>query len=381
MTDQASTPTSTTRAADDSSSDRGPRRIDAFFAPRETAGALQGADRVCLRAFPDQTATADGDFGPVPTDPIELDLTRGTSAAQIDGVASAITAVEIRTRALAWSFGRTSGSVLLRFGADPGARRFFVAETLADSAEDATRELDAFVRSLRELVGVPGENAEGSIDATASATKSSPSIEPRSARFVMRLEGDHVVLRDTESRGPKERVGIYRILALVCLALGVVAALVFVERLSSNAPKAALFGVGVVPVVLFVAAFAMNEIARHAARYSAKNAPLAWFANDGIVVQPWVSRHGAIDTKPEGRLGAAVACGEVHAVEVREREGAHAVTIDGLHGPIEVLVTTDIAAAEQVRRDVETVIAKVASPKRRVTALMRAATAREQTSR
>jgi hypothetical protein len=48
------------------------------------------------------------------------------------------------------------------------------------------------------------------------------------------------------------------------------------------------------------------------------------------------------------------------------------VTIEGLHGPIEAAVTTDEPAARWLSDTIASVLPAIASPKRRVTGLMRA---------
>ncbi|NUP05036.1 MAG: hypothetical protein HOW73_03130 [Polyangiaceae bacterium] len=361
--------------------------IDAFFAADAAAFALARCDSAILRAFPSTAATGTGDYGPAPVEPVSIALTKGSADVTLKpGVDAArkaehratVTAIEVRTRTLPWGFARAAATLVVRLQPAPegvAGGEVVVAESLAASEEEAQAELAPMRAALSALTGI-GEDAPASRPPEDAAA-------PRSAstRYSMHLEGDRIVLRDHDSSGPRERVGRYRMLALILVVLGIVGVAVFAERLNAGAPVAALIGVGVVPLVVFIGAFAMNEIARYAARYAGKSAPLAWFADDGIVVAPWVSREGAVDTKPEGRLGAAVACGEVHGVEVRSREGALAVTIDGLHGPIEVAVTNDQSIAELLRVTVETAIAKVSSPKKRVTALMRAATAREQAAR
>lgn len=341
--------------------------IDAFFA--SDAAARFVATRpgtVALRAFDAAAPRADeGDYGPLPAAPVELTLSPGSTTAKVDGAEETVEAVVVETRALGWAFERTAASVVVR----TASRSLIVSETIAAAEEDANTELQPLASALAGYVGLTEESAADG--------PSRPAPSP-AGRFTVRLEGERIVLRDLEGRGPKERVMRYRMLALVSLVLGLVGVFVFVSRYRAGASSGALFGVGVVPVVLFVGAFAMNEIARYANQYRAKSSPLAWFADDRVVVAPWVSRDGAVGTLFEGRLGAAVTCAEINDVEVRSRDGEHAVTLDGLHGPIEVLVTPDADIAAHYREIVATALAKAQSPKKRVTALMRAAAAREQ---
>ncbi|MBL8743277.1 MAG: hypothetical protein JNK04_19335, partial [Myxococcales bacterium] len=95
------------------------------------------------------------------------------------------------------------------------------------------------------------------------------------------------------------------------------------------------------------------------------SAPLAWFADDRVVVAPWVSRAGAVDRSPEGRFGAAIAPREITVVEVRSSGDGFAVTLDGPHGPIEVLLTPEREVARRYQLIIERVLRAVAAPKRR----------------
>jgi len=340
-------------------------RIDAFFDLGGAARALSLAPAsIAVRALEPAGASAEAGYAPLPARDAELPLTRGASR-------DAIASIEIRTRTLGWSFERAAGEIVVK--TDGGARELVVAQAIAASPKEAEADLAPLLDALTAYA-TNGETSTAEASAEA-ASKAAPGFAPR---FRFALEGDAIVLRDAEDRGPRERVARYRGIALLLVVLGLLATIAVVDRIQSSAGALAIVGAAIPPVVLLVGAFAMNEIARHASRYRAGSAPLASFADDRVVVAPWVSRDGAIDPKPEGRLGAAIACGEIGAVEVRPRDGAHAVTLDGLHGPMEVVLTRDASTAEALRIAIEGTIARVASPKRRMTALMRAAATREQ---
>ncbi len=347
--------------------------VEAFFAPDSARALDRRAPSLTLRAYAPHGATIGGGLGPTPTEALRVTFKEGSSAVTLDGEDHPISQLELTTRPLSWGFSRVAGALLLHLAPrDGGDRRSLVlAETVAPTEEDVQRELEPLRLELAAYAGLDG--AQPPTAAARVAVRRSGS-----ERYGLRLEGDVLVLRDLASTGPKQNAGRYHALALACLALGLLGAVVFAARVSSGASAGALAGVAVVPLVLFVGAFAMQQIASHASRYAAPSAPLATFADDGVVVAPWVSRQGAVDPTPDGRLGAAIACGEIHSVEVRQRDGVHAVTLDGLHGPIEVAVIDDPAVAAEVQRAVEAAVACAASPKKRVTALMRAATTREQ---
>lgn len=340
-------------------------RVDAFF---DVGGAQRALTRapasIALRALEPGAPSSEPGFAPLPALVTELEIARGASPPSIESI-------ETRARSLGWSFERAMGEVVVK--TDGGKRELIVAQTIAASPKDAEADLAPFVEALSAYAGVG--------DAAVAEPSTGDEPEPSTSlglRYGFAFEGDAIVLRDADSRGPKERVARYRGLALLLVVLGLLATIAVVDRIQSSAGTLAIVGAAIPPVVLLVGAFAMNEIARHASRYRATSAPLAWFADDRVVVAPWVSRDGAIDPKPEGRLGAAIACGEIGSVEVRSREPIHAVTLDGLHGPMEVLLTEDPRVAEALRTAIEAAIAHVASPKRRMTALMRAAATREQ---
>jgi hypothetical protein len=116
--------------------------------------------------------------------------------------------------------------------------------------------------------------------------------------------------------------------------------------------------------------------ARFSYAYVATSTPLAWFADDRVVVAPWVSREGAIDTQPEGRYGAAIKIAEVERVVVDARGDEHTVKLETAHGPIDVLSSTR-ELCEHWAKAIEGVLPRVAAPHKKATAIMRARARRE----
>jgi hypothetical protein len=94
----------------------------------------------------------------------------------------------------------------------------------------------------------------------------------------------------------------------------------------------------------------------------ARSDPLLWLARDRFVVGPWKSRAGAIDRKPEGRFGAAIAIGELRAVQARARDDRWAVELDTEHGPIDALGTPSEAVARAWSRAIARAAASVRHP-------------------
>lgn len=355
--------------------------LDTWYARLEAASAtlISGAapPKVRLRAVvrskdaePSTQSNERAVYGAVPCPTAEIEITRGSSTATLlgDGAVAAVDEVETRTRTLPWSFDRAVANVVLVLA---GGSEVTVAETTDLDEAAARAALEPLREALSTYVGKTPRESDGP---SVSELAAEP---PDARRYSLRFEGNHLVLRDHVSRGPKERVARYRALALILVVLGLVGIVALIDRISNHAPVGAIIGVATVPTVLFIGAFAMSEVARHAAKYRATSAPLAWFADDRVVVEPWVSRDGAIDTTPEGRFGAAIACREIQKVAVHERAGLFAVTLEGLHGPIETLVTDSKEVARLIALKVEAAIEHVTSPKKRVTALMRAASARE----
>lgn len=117
--------------------------------------------------------------------------------------------------------------------------------------------------------------------------------------------------------------------------------------------------------VFALGAFTFVHVARHALRYRAAGTPIAVFADDRVVVMPWVGRNGAIDPRPEGRFGAGVRIAEVRKVHVLERDGVPTVSLDTDHGEIDVAGGLGVGALEALRLAIEQAGAGVGAPRRK----------------
>jgi hypothetical protein len=75
-----------------------------------------------------------------------------------------------------------------------------------------------------------------------------------------------------------------------------------------------------------------------------------------------VSRAGAIDLRPDGRLGAAIPAGELRDVNARTRDDRWVVELDTDHGPIDALRTESEAVARFWRAAIARTAAAIRHP-------------------
>jgi len=341
--------------------------------------AVRGDAAVVLRAQPALETSSDASYGPQPKRPTLIALASGERTVKIDGGKDvSVRAVELTSRPLTWgvlggkAFERGAASIALEL---EDGTKLSVVDVVAEDEAAAAAMLAPVRAALEARLGLePSVATVAPTDPATRALGATTLLDREARRFSMRLEGDRFVLRDFESVGPRAGAFKYRVIAIAALVFGAVAWWQFYEAFRASSPLSSLLGLAAVGIVLLVAAFAMNEIARFAAKYVADNEPLAWLSDDHVVVAPWVSRQGAIDLRPEGRYGAAIKIAEVNAVTVREHDGKHAVTLETEHGAIDVLYTDDLAAANLWRGALERALIAVAAPTKRAIPLLRART-------
>ncbi len=247
---------------------------------------------------------------------------------------------------------RTLASVwieLERAEASEVPRRLLVA-TAADVDEARARaRVAASAKPLAEAFAAPLEPLEGEGSIHALGDPSPHPEEPvlpagKLARFALRVEGERLVLRDHESQGPRQNARRKAVLGTILLALALVLWIQAARALRAG-DRNLTVGLVAAAMLVTLAAYASLSVARFGARYRALSAPLFWVGRDRFVIAPWVSRTGAVDLLPEGRLGAAIALEEVVRVSTPRRDDLFAVEIDSDHGPMDVLVTDDEALA------------------------------------
>ncbi|MGK4003853.1 matrixin family metalloprotease [Sorangium sp. So ce1036] len=386
--------------------------LDPLGDPAGAARALaaDGGAPLLLRAAPElgaPTRDKDTPFGPAPRDPVWLRIERGASVVRIaplrlaggegarsgeggagaagEGAVEPREAVRVevttaqrpccgaatcgreRTLAAAWLALAPKEPSAGRAGA---AQRLLVAEAQDLEAARAEALVEAVAAPLAASLRVPLETARATEPPDAIAPRSLPEPAPEPAppltaaalsRFALRSEGELLVLRDHASRGPRSSAARNGLIG-AALLLGALALWIQVMRSASAGDSGIAIGVGSAAALLSLAGYAFLGVARFSSRYAARSAPVAWFAQGRFVVAPWVSRAGAIDLRPEGRLGAAISAGEVHGIHVVPRGDRFSVELETDHGAIDALLTEREDVARYWRDAMARAVASVRHP-------------------
>ncbi|MFO0616015.1 MAG: hypothetical protein U0414_25695 [Polyangiaceae bacterium] len=240
------------------------------------------------------------------------------------------------------------------------ARRLVLAFAVAATEDEARAALAPLERAVASWArGEP-------VDPPAQrAPARALTMDTGAARLAWSREGEVIVLRDFANPGPARYAAAYRTTSIVSLAVAVALAGSIAIQAAAGAPVGALIGTGAVAAVLLVNAFAFFQIAGFARRYASESLALAWFGDDRVVVGPWLSRYGAVDMRPSGRLGAAIPTAEVNGVGCFDRGGAHAVEMASEHGPFEIVRAPTAALAEDIKRVTDALLETVAAPRKR----------------
>lgn len=332
---------------------------DAIADPGGAAAALAGGALV-LRAAPELGAATAG-FGPDPAAPVWLSVTRGArevhTAPLTGGEKTARRAAHVAIEADEASCCDAPSCAAQRVHTaawlvcEDGAR-FLVTEqhTIAPARGAATA---AFAKRLADYLGVPCASSPSSPSSPTSLTSLTsdgdtgdamipePAGAPGAvdlARFALRTEGASVVLRDFADVGPRATAGRNSVIGALLMMVGfggwIKLALAFTSYAASTGERVAFGATG---ALFTLAGYAFLGVARFSSRYAARSTALVAIGRDRLIVFPWVSRSGAVDSRPEGRLGAALSLGEVRSPAVAERGGGRAVVIATDHGPIDAL--------------------------------------------
>jgi hypothetical protein len=329
---------------------------DAVADPGGAALALErGA--VVLRAAPDLAAGAEG-FGPDPSSPVWLSLTRGArevitaplTGGEKTSRRAARVAIEIDEASCcdAPSCSAQRSHTAAWLICEDGAR-LLVAEQHA-VAPGRGSAVTAFAARLAAYLGAPLEGAPSPDGEAADAAIPAPlGALPAAdlARFALRTEGERVVLRDFAGAGPRATAGRNTAIGALLLLAGVGAWIKLALALTGHTGSTGeAVGVGAAAALLSLAGYAFLGVARFSSRYQARSTALVAVGRDRLIVLPWVSRTGAVDSRPEGRFGAAIPLGEVRAPAVAERGRGRSIVLDTDHGAIDALICegADVAA-------------------------------------
>ncbi len=367
--------------------------LDFLADPGAACRALDAAPEhggVVTRVAPEMGAAAAG-YGPAPAAPLWIRVMRGarevgTATLQGgEGMVRRAARVEIddreerccdapgcdKTRAF------TSAWLVLDPVPEPGApQRLLVAEQrVQGSAEPVAAH--AVAARLAAALGIPLQRggADLEIDAEPPAPLGASLAAPALARFALRSEGDRVVLRDWESAGPRASAARNAWIGAAFLVLAAGGWYQLWRAIEARGPGGSpgeAIASGVVAVLLTLAGVAFLGVARFSAQYRAASAPLLAIGRDRVIVLPWVSRDGAVDARPEGRLGAAIPLGEVRHASPAPRGSGVAVELDTDHGRIDAMVCPSAAAAELWSAVIDRVLDEARHPKQGASARQRA---------
>jgi hypothetical protein len=359
--------------------------------------ALPEHGGLLVRAAPPSPSPAGGaSHGPAPVDPVWIRVMRGAREVGLaspgggmvrradhveleereDRCCDAATCDRRRAHAAAW--------LVLDPVTEAGAPgRLLIAEHRAlvtDPAGPAgpPGAAPAVASRLAAALGVPLRRDGADLALPAGAAPAPPAplgelLPPGElARFALRTEGDRVVLRDWDSPGPRASAPRNTWIGVALLAAAAACWFQLRRSLGTGGVSGAAIAAGVAAALLSLAAVAFLGVARYSARYCASSAPLWTVARDRLVVLPWVSREGAVDARPEGRLGAAIALGEVRAARPQPRGHGFAVELDTDHGLIDAMLCPSAASAELWCAVLDAAVDEARHPRQGATARQRA---------
>jgi hypothetical protein len=319
---------------------------------------------IVVRVAPEM-GLARGGYAPLPVAPVWIRLMRGAKeigTAQLreaDGMVRRAERIDLdehdepccdapncerkRRHASVWlvlEIFATSGTALR-----PPAR-LLVAEQRAEGepavAQAVATRLAGALGVQIHRAGVPGEIPPGEAPAPLGEGIAAASL----ARFAIRTEGDLVVVRDWNNEGP--RASAVRN-AWIGGALLLGAALAWYQlwrSIGATGTGGERLAAGAAGALLTLMGYAFVGVARFSAGYRAPCAPLLALRRDRLMVLPWVARDGAVDMRPEGRLGAAISLGEVRGARPRPFGEGVAVELDTEHGAIDAMVCPDARSAD-----------------------------------
>lgn len=334
---------------------------DPLLDPSGAAIALDGlgkGDSLLLRLAPALGPPREG-FGPPPRAPLWVRLTRGSQTVSTAPLASLDGAREGRLRIREVLVEQEEGPCC--DGASCKERKTFarawlVAEgqrlLVAERRAEASLAVAAVVRvaaRFADALGVPlSSNDSGA--PTDRVVDTPPPRGPVSAqelaRFVLRSEGDRLVLRDHGRPGPRSLVTRHFGLAILFAVPALAAWALLARGLAESQGTSDLVAFGAAAALFSLAAYAFFGVGRYASRYSADSLPVLALYPGRVAPLPWVARDGAIELRHDGRFGAAFPPDEVSGFVTRPRGSGVALDVEGDHGPIQLVdgLSTEVAA-------------------------------------
>lgn len=339
-----------------------------------------------IRVMPELGAGAGG-HGPVPADPVWVRLMRGArevGTAQFgggDGMVRQAARVEVDeiTEPCCDASGcekkRIAASVWLVLAAAGGGadERLLVLEQR--TGEAAPQVAHAVAARIGEMIGAPitrgGEPfapGAGDLPAPISAGLRPDEI----ARFGMRTEGERVIVRDWDSRGPRASAARNAWIGAALMVVAIACWALLARSLGDDKGSGgAAIGAGIGAALFTLAGYAFLGVARFSAKYGARSAPMLAVGRDKLVVLPWVARDGAVDARPEGRLGAAIPLVEVKGAGTSPSAGGIAARLETDHGPFDVIICDREEVASAWAAAIERVIDEARHPRAGATARQR----------
>lgn len=375
--------------------------LDAFADPEQALQVLESkaisgdSAPLLMKVLPGLQPSSEG-FGPPPADPYWLKAVSAQSSVELaplrilpeDPLSKAMSTrcrgMEIRVEmypccdAPACKDSRVFASLWLLFSGGAGAPDgVIVAEARASSRKDAEAALLPFSNALGSILGVQPCTADAP-DSPSPNSGSTGEKAPRPAwtaldiaRHTLRAEGPRVVLRDHKSRGPKNKAK--RLLFISALLFFAAAGLWYLfgrSALSGEQGMAvALFAVA---ALASLTAYAFFGVGRFASRYRAASNPLVVLGNDRVAVAPWVSREGAVNLRPEGRLGAAIPMYEVESTCSAQRGDGQAVMFNTDHGLVDAVFCPSAPLASMYEHALARTLKELKHPRLTASARQRA---------
>jgi len=363
--------------------------VDFLLDPGAAGRALDALPEhggLVIRVAREHAAPADG-YGPSPVEPSWVRVMRGAREVGTalhrggDGMVRKAAKVEIEEReegccdSPGCDRKRAHAAVWLVLDGVSGAapERLIVAEQRAD--EGAPEIARAVAARLAKALDVPlerGGEAFAADEGELPAPLGDAPAPAELARFVMRSEGERQVVRDWDSSGPRASAprNAWIGAALALVAIGCWA--VLVRTLAGAGSQGAAIGAGMAASLFTLAAWAFLGVARYSSKYQASSAPLCAVGRDRLIVLPWVARDGAVDARPEGRLGAAIPLVEVRSASACPSAGGVAVRLDTDHGPFDVMICPSEALAKLWCAALDRAVDEARHPRAGATARQRA---------